>query len=62
MKKILLTVVLLGLILLSSCGKKEEKVSTVSVKAPERVDPPAPKKEWYNMSIEEQLREEMKEL
>lgn len=42
--------------------KKEEKVSTVSVKAPERVDPPAPKKEWYNMSIEEQLREEMKEL
>lgn len=42
--------------------KKEEKVSAVSVKAPERVDPPAPKKEWYNMSLEEQLREELKDL
>lgn len=43
-------------------AQQAEKKSTVSVKAPERVDPPAPKKEWYNMSLEEQLREELKDL
>ncbi|MCQ2574551.1 MAG: hypothetical protein MJ156_00400 [Alphaproteobacteria bacterium] len=43
-------------------AQQAEKKATVSVKTAERVDPPAPKKEWYNMSIEEQLKEEFKNM
>lgn len=41
-------------------AEEAEKHQTVSVKSSERVDPPAQKKNWFEMSLEEQLMEEYK--